>query len=192
MCVAGAPAPAVSRTPKAAQVSESGCVVEVVAAGGCSHGEREGELIARIIKGFEWVSISGEGAPAPDLPFVQIGFRSLAAVGLLFSVSWFSQGDRPAPTLCSQFLGASLLAVARAFSDRQRLRAWHGQRLRFLLQLGSTAWRVPPSAARYGRAALLKTVDCIRSKWWGGYDTRDDDWGTALRPTTSYLPRDRA
>ena len=29
---------------------------------------------------------------------------------------------------------------------------------------------------RDGRAALLKTVDCIRSEWCGGYDTRDDDW----------------
>lgn len=34
---------------------------------------------------------------------------------------------------------------------------------------------------------MLKTVDCIRSKWWGGYDTRYDDWWTAFRPTTSCL-----
>ena len=43
--------------------------------------------------------------------------------------------------------GASLLAVARTFGDRQRLRALHGQRLRSLQELGSSAWRVPPSAA---------------------------------------------
>ena len=30
-------------------------------------------------------------------------------------------------------------------------------------------------------------VDCIRSKWWGVYDARDDDWWTAFRPTTSCL-----
>lgn len=122
-CVAGAPAPAVSRTPKAAQVSESGCVVEVVAACGCGHGRRQGELIVRIIKGSERVSISGEGAPAPDLPFAQISFRSLAAVGLLFFIQSARQGDRPARTSCSQIFGASLLA-ARAFGDRRSKAEW--------------------------------------------------------------------
>ena len=44
-----------------------------------------------------------------------------------------------------------------------------------------------PQPPRDGRAAFLKTVDCIRSKWWGCDDTRHDTGNRTLRSTTSYL-----
>jgi len=71
--------------------------------------------------------------------------------------------------------GASLLAVARVRRSPQAPGVAHATltvsaRARFDGMARATT--APP---RCGRAALLKTVDCIRSKWWGGNEARDND-----------------
>lgn len=140
----------------------------------------------------EGVHVEGAKRPTssyrPHLPLINMARFGLSA--LAWSVSLVRATARL--PLRARSFSTLRFWLWRAFGDRQRLRAWHGQRLRFLQEFVSSAWRVPPSAGRDGRAALLKTVDHIRSEWWGGYDTRDDDWGPHASLDNFLPPRDRA